>query len=97
MIKPRILTNTFRGISTLGLRNRGGEYVWGMVNNMIVEVFRHTAANVNFHIKTVTKEADSKTAPRAVKEKSGGEKKYESENGCGFLMRNIFCEYTSML
>lgn len=33
---------------------------------MVVEVFRHTAANVNFHIKTVTKEADSKTAPRAV-------------------------------
>lgn len=40
--------------------------VW-MVNNMFVEVLRHTAANVNFHIKTVTKEADSKTAPRAVR------------------------------
>lgn len=24
---------------------------------------RHTAANFNFHIKTVTKEADSKTTP----------------------------------
>lgn len=49
-----------------------------LVNNMVVEVFRHTAANVNFHIKTVTKEADSKTAPRAVKEARGCEKQKDA-------------------
>lgn len=56
---------------TLSTCNKNLQVVLETINNMIVEVFRHTAANVNFHIKTFTKEADSKTAPRAVKESVG--------------------------